>query len=265
MLLHSHFHFPIPVLTYHRVLPCAAPYAISDDEFERQLIWLRANKFVSLSGADFEHALCGGIDTRRKVLITFDDGYLDNWYLATPLLRKYGFKALVFVITEKIQAQQPRSIGKWDEMGDQVFLSWQEIDAMVESGVFEVHSHTHTHTKLWGNEISTFDTCQSICRDVATSLQILRSRYQHDIQLAWPWGYFRKEWLSEISKMGVKICHTMRPGTNFPGCDLRVIRRLNEDSLSSRKQQRFSAAASPLIGRGFNTVSTIVGALRNRP
>lgn len=136
---------------------------------------------------------------------------------------------------------------------------------MVESGVFEVHSHTHTHTKFWRNQISAFDTSQSICRDVATSLQILRNRYKHDIQLAWPWGYFRKEWLSEIGNMGVKICHTMRPGTNFPGCDLRMIRRLNEDALSLKKQRRFSAAALPLIGLGLNAASNILGTLRSRP
>lgn len=259
------FHSPIAVLTYHRVLPHTAPLAVTVDKFERQLQWLKKEGFRSLSGAEFEHALHGGIDTTRTVLITFDDGYLDSWYLATPLLKKYGFKASVFVITGKIQDQPARSIGRWNQPGEECYLSWQEIDAMVESGVFEVHSHTHTHTRFWEGEKSEYDTLQAIGQDVATSLQILRNRYSHDIQLAWPWGYFRKEWLGEITKMGVKVCHTMRPGTNFPGCDLQLIRRLGEDSLSLKKQWRFSAAASPWMGHGLNTASVVWGTLRNRP
>ena len=256
---------PVPVLTYHRVLPHAAPLATTVAEFERQLQWLKREGFRSLTGAEFEQALRGELETQRALFITFDDGYLDNLYLATPLLKKYGFKASLFVITGKIQDRQVRSIGNWDETGDQRDLSWEEIDLMVASGVFEVHSHTHTHTQFWADERSESNTLDAICQDIAVSMKILRNRYSHDIQLAWPWGYFRQGWLAEIAGMGVKVCHTMRPGTNFPGCDLRQIRRLGEDSLSLKKQLLFSAASSRWAGRGLNVASDVWRTLRNRP
>ena len=261
----SHLNHPIPVLTYHRVLPQTAPLAITIDAFERQLQWLQSKGYHTLSGAEFEQALRGDMDARRSVFLTFDDGYLDNWYLVTPLLKKYGFKASLFVVTTKILDKQSRAIGSWSEQGDDQFLSWEEVDAMVESGVFDVHSHTHTHTRFWLNEISETETARAIYNDVFKSLQILQGRYSHDIQLAWPWGYFRKEWLGKIAKMGIKVCHSMRPGTNYPGCDLQLVRRLNESALTLRNQLLFEAAASPLMGRGLNACATVWGQLRHRP
>jgi len=261
----SHLKHPIPTLCYHRVLPHDAPLAITIDVFERQLQWLKSKRYRTLSSAEFEQALRGEIDARKAVFLTFDDGYLDNWYLVTPLLKKYGFKASLFVVTAKILDKQSRAIGSWNEQGDARYLSWEEIDAMVDSGVFDVHSHTHTHTRFWAGEKSESDTFQAIGQDVATSLKILRDRYSHDIQLAWPWGYFRKEWLGEITKMGVKVCHTMRPGTNYPGCDLQRVRRLSESALTLRNPLLFETAASPLMGRGLNACATVWGRLRHRP
>ena len=252
------------MLTYHRVLPNAAPLAITVEEFERHLQWLKSKGFRSLTGTEFERALRGELETQRALFITFDDGYLDSLYLATPLLKKYNFKASLFVITGKIHDRQARSIGSWNETGDGRFLSWEEIDAMVASGVFEVHSHTHTHTQFWAGEKLESNTLDAVCHDIAVSLKILRNRYSHDIQLAWPWGYFRTEWLAEIAGMGIKVCHTMCPGTNFPGCDLRRIRRLGEDSLSLKKQLLFSAASSPWAGRGLNATSAVWRTLRNQ-
>ncbi len=260
-----HLKHPIPVLCYHRVLPQTAPLAITIHAFERQLQWLQSKGYRTLSGAEFEQALRGEIDTRRSVFLTFDDGYLDNWYLVTPLLKKYGFKASLFVITSKVQGKQSRSVGGWNEQDDDRYLSWEEVDAMVESGVFEVHSHTHSHTKFWLNETSEAETADAILKDVATSLRILQSRYSNDIHLAWPWGYFRKAWLSEIASMGIKVCYTMRPGTNYPGCDLQFVRRLGDHALAFDRQLLFETATSPLLGHGLNLCATAWGRLRGRP
>lgn len=240
--------------------------SVSIDEFERQLQWLKQEGYRSLSGAEFERALRGELDTERTVVLSFDDGYLDNWYLATPLLEKYGMNALLFVITGKIQERQQRSIGAWDEQDEACYLSWEEIDLMVASGVFEVHSHTHTHTRLWNGETSASETKISVCEDVAVSLQILRGRgYSHEIQLAWPWGYFRLDWLDEMAAMGITMCYTTRPGTNFPGCKTSLIRRLGGNSITSDGGRLFFAACSPLIGRGLNAASSAWGGIRGRP
>lgn len=260
----SLFQLPIPVLTYHRVLPCAGSITIAVDEFERQLQWLQKNGFRTLSGLEFERALRGEQDVGRAIVLTFDDGYFDNLYLAMPLLEKYGMKALLFVITGKTKDRVERSLGAWEEKDDDCYLSWEEIASMVTSGVFEVHSHTHSHAPLWVGEHSAVETRRAIYNDVAASIESLRNRgYTHEIQLAWPWGYFRPEWLDDLEALGVRVCYTMRPGTNFPGADPRLIRRLSEEKFSSNKL--LTAACSPFFGVALNAVSRVWGGLRGRP
>jgi hypothetical protein len=258
---------PVPVLTYHRVLPFKTPMSVTIEEFERHLQWLKEKVFHTLSGEEFEQALRGNLDTERAVVITFDDGYFDNYYLATPLLEKYGMTALLFVITGKIKERVERSIGGWNEEGDDRYLSWAEIDLMVNRGVFEIHTHTHTHTHtpFWMGEHSAAETRLAIHEDVSLSIQALLGQgYEHEIQIAWPWAYFRPEWLADMTTLGINICHTMRPGTNFPNCDTSRIRRLGPEHICSNSRLLFSAATSSFIGRGLNTASRVWGGLRGR-
>jgi peptidoglycan/xylan/chitin deacetylase (PgdA/CDA1 family) len=256
---------PIPVLAYHRVLPGGGPSALRLDEFERQLHWLQQKGIQTLTGSEFSQVLQSGNTSQPSVVITFDDGYLDNWYLVTPLLKKYGMTALLFVITSKVLPQKHRQIGQWQEVDDERYLSWDEIDGMVNSGVFEVHSHTHSHARCWVDEVSAEITRSVVKEDIATSLEILRQRgYQHELQLAWPWGYFRKEWLDDATAMGVNVSYTMRPGTNFPGCDRRMIRRLAGERLATRTPL-FFAASTPIVGSALNGAANTWGKLRGRP
>ncbi len=102
---------------------------------------------------------------RKAVLITFDDGYLNNWVYAFPLLKKYGFKATIFLVTSWLHHGEVRANTDLSaelpfcpdhhvcealiaaDCSDQVILRWQEAQAMQDSGLIEFHSHTHTHTR----------------------------------------------------------------------------------------------------------------------
>jgi hypothetical protein len=91
----------------------------------------------------------------KSIVITFDDGFLDNWVNAYPLLKKYGFNATVFMATDFIDPRDTvrktlgdywkgrAGLGELDWYG---YLSMNEMREMIRSGVFEVGSHTKTHT-----------------------------------------------------------------------------------------------------------------------
>ena len=260
----SHNRTPVPVLTYHRVLPASGPLAISTAEFEKHLRWLKSNGYTTLTGAQFSEYMAGHLDVARPVLLTFDDGYLDNLYLALPLLKKYGFCASLFVITNKIRDVRTKAVGSWHEQEDDRYLVWPEIDEMVALGVFDVHSHTHTHTRFWLNEVDAIQTQEKILEDVAKSLDILRTRYANDIQLAWPWGYFRSSWLPSICDLGVTVCHTMRPGTNFPAANLQTIRRFDAEVLGQKPLNYFKTASHPWAGHVLNAAASAWGTVRGR-
>jgi peptidoglycan/xylan/chitin deacetylase (PgdA/CDA1 family) len=94
----------------------------------------------------------------RSVMPTFDDGYLDNWVMVWPLLKKYGMRATVFVSADFIEPDGPPRptledvwSGKLKREDLQVagFLRPSEMRLMSDSGVIDIQSHASTHTWLF--------------------------------------------------------------------------------------------------------------------
>jgi peptidoglycan/xylan/chitin deacetylase (PgdA/CDA1 family) len=91
-----------------------------------------------------------------ELCITFDDGLLDNWVYAFPLVKKRGLKMTLFVCPELIEdadAVRPNLEDVWngscraDDLLGLGQLSWGELRAMQCSGHVDIQSHTMTHTK----------------------------------------------------------------------------------------------------------------------
>jgi peptidoglycan/xylan/chitin deacetylase (PgdA/CDA1 family) len=90
------------VLLYHRVgtVPIDPhTLAISSKNFESQLAYLKKNATI-ITAADLHHALTTGVVPKRSVVITFDDGYEDNYTNAFPLLKKYALPATIFTTAD---------------------------------------------------------------------------------------------------------------------------------------------------------------------
>ncbi len=151
---------PVPVLMYHTIgipdpdwqwrhLTC--PHDVFDD----QMKWLKRSGFVSVTLADLYDSIFNDkILPRKSFILTFDDGYADNWVFAYPVLKKYGFKGTVFVNPEFVdkrdivrkrldQAGSAESLDPEDIRG---FLSWQEMVRAGEDGVLDIQGHAMTHT-----------------------------------------------------------------------------------------------------------------------
>jgi peptidoglycan/xylan/chitin deacetylase (PgdA/CDA1 family) len=102
----------------------------------------------------------------NPIVLTFDDGYFDNWVYAYPLLKKYGFKGTVFVNPEFVDPTdeyRPNLEDVWagkvkiEELISHGFLSWREMREMEKDGVMDIQSHGMTHTWYFtGPEIVDF-------------------------------------------------------------------------------------------------------------
>jgi hypothetical protein len=125
---------------------------------------------------------------QRSVIITFDDGYLDTWVNAYPLLEKYEMKAVVWVSSDSVvrssltrsNSEQAwrKDLGKppLETLG---YLSEGELQAMEQSGLVEVCVHCKTHTRVF-----TSDTIVDFQHPGANHYWLAWNRYP-ECRLAW--------------------------------------------------------------------------------
>ena len=155
----------IPVIYFHSVAPQENPAWVLNFltlkliYFEEVLKYLVKNNYKSLFLEEYYHYKKDGkINHKNCICLTFDDGYLDNWIYAYPLLKKYNIKATIFVNPASVDLKE--SIRKnlqnyWDnqvafkELERWGYLSWDEMREMVSSGLVDIQSHTLTHTRYF--------------------------------------------------------------------------------------------------------------------
>lgn len=91
----------------------------------------------------------------KSIVLTFDDGYLDNWVYAYPLLKKYGFKGTIYVNPEfadsrDIVRKNLEDIWyhghSFNELETTGFLSWEEMRIMEREGIMDIQAHSMSHT-----------------------------------------------------------------------------------------------------------------------
>lgn len=125
----------VPVLNYHKIDTLHHSLSLSPQEFEDQIRYLHESGYTGITPDQLmAHHKYGRGLPEKPVLITFDDGYADNYTNAFPILKKYGFTATIFLVTGKM--------GR-----DPNFLSWEQAREMQQAG-FVFGSHTVNHVVL---------------------------------------------------------------------------------------------------------------------
>lgn len=123
----------VPVLMYHAVSDDLWGYwdlFVSPQTIEEELLYLQENGFDTIWFEDLSHIE----DYEKPVILTFDDGYDDNYTELFPLLQKYNAKATIFVI--------PKAIGTPHKM------TAEQVQELSRSGLVSIQSHTYSHGNL---------------------------------------------------------------------------------------------------------------------
>ena len=123
------------VLNYHMVNSMYISLSIEPEDFDWQMKYLVEHGYHTISPDDLYDFLAGqGTLPDRPVLITFDDGYVDNYTNAYPILKKYNLKATIFVVTGFLSKRKG-------------YLTWDQLREMEQNGI-AIESHTVTHAPL---------------------------------------------------------------------------------------------------------------------
>jgi len=135
----------IPILMYHHVgVPGPGADAIrrdlsvSPEDFEAQLRYLIEHGYEPITlNSLIMHLQLGRALPAKPVVLTFDDGFKDQYSNAYPLLKKYGFVGTFFIITLFADEERPE------------YMSWSEIEFLHSNGM-EIGSHSYTHPSMSG-------------------------------------------------------------------------------------------------------------------
>lgn len=232
----------IPVLMYHHVSPSPGLVTVSPETFHTQMAWLARHNYRSIGTNDLAAFLAGKPLPEKSVMITFDDGYLDNYLYAHPVLQAFGLKAVLFVITGWLGQgalrdaghNHSQKLGAGDTaynprltpshricmekiaagQADEVMLRWSEVIEMHKAGSFEFHSHTHTHQR-WDRLISDPQERRiKLAEDLAASRTALAMHLgSASSHLCWPQGYFDADYEAVAHRAGFTHLYTVNKET----------------------------------------------------
>lgn len=203
----------VPVLMYHHVMsyPRQNPYIISPAIFEQQMAWLKANNYHVVSFEDFYQAIYGaGTLPDKPVVLTFDDGHVDQYLNVVPVLKKYGYPGIFYVVG--------------GEIGKKTSLSWDMLEKMKSDG-FEIAAHTMTHPNL------TRRSPKKVAWELSETKRLLETHLHIPIvDFAYPGGDFTSSTEAAVKAAGYRSAVATRHSVYHKKNKLRYqIRRVHID------------------------------------
>jgi peptidoglycan/xylan/chitin deacetylase (PgdA/CDA1 family) len=193
----------LPILMYHRinVIKPSTPaesrgLTVHPADFARQMRWLKRQGYRTITQRElFEALMCGRRLGPRPIMITFDDGYRDNFFKASPVLARLGMRATAYVVSGRISGRDPS------------FLTWPLLRALEKRGI-EIGSHTVAHHDMTSLSDS------EMLRDLRASRRALERKLRHRVPwLAYPFGAYDERVERLARRAGYLLAVTTRHGT----------------------------------------------------
>jgi len=228
---------PVPVLMYHHVSPHKKDMVtITPEVFEKQMEYLYKSGYKTLTIDELLSCINGSfIPEQKAVVLTFDDGWIDNHIYALPIIEKYKIHVAIFIITgstekasenlTQIPSHTPTHkkskslIKKGEEQ--KVLLNWGLIKKMSATGLIDFYSHTKNHKKC--SLLS--DT--ELLEELQDSKQAIEKKLGKDCPyLCWPYGDFNNAAVKIAKDIGYQALFTINYGIVKAGSDPFAIKRM---------------------------------------
>lgn len=212
-----------PILMYHRLIEQDEEKGVHGTYFdvglfEKQLQYLRLKGYKTITFRDLEKLTPKDKKFKKYIILTFDDGYEDNYRLLFPLLKKYNMKAVVYMVSHL-------EYNKWDveETNEKkIFLMTKDqILEMHKSGLVEFGGHTMHHVKL--NHLTREKQKQEIGGNKSYLEELLQTEL---CSFAYPFGFFDEDSKKIVQELGYRYAVATNSGPFYIEEDHYEIRRI---------------------------------------
>lgn len=197
------------ILIYHKVSDEAGKYSVSPQIFEDQMKFLK-KKFKILRLDDISNIwnLTG-----KKIIITFDDGYDDNYHNAFRIAKKFSLPIHIFLITSRINGKE--------------YLTWKQIKDMQTSGLVVFGNHSRNHLIL-----SDLDT-KRVKHEIVKASTDLEKKLGKVKYFSYPFGdRFDSKTTRILKEAKFQYALTWIPGINDRYSDNFQLKRISINDLS---------------------------------
>lgn len=185
-----------PILEYHKVNDYDTDtYTIRPQDFAAQLDYLKAQGYTTITVLEYLNARKGeGSLPEKPVLITFDDGYRDNYTTAIPMLEERGMKGTVFIVT--------------NDVGLPKYMSWDDLMDL-QNRKSELGSHTANHLPLTDMSDEAAEEEMKVTK-LITTWHGLKKLFG----FSYPNGMYKPEYAAMLKRQSFYCAVTGDPGLN---------------------------------------------------
>ncbi len=238
----------VPILMYHHILKDSKrwnKYIIGPGLFEEDLRYLSENGYTTITVQDLiDYVYSDKPLPEKPVMLTFDDGYYNNYLYAYPLLKQYNMKAVISIIGSQTDLYSESG----ERNGNYTHVTWDDVNEMLASGLVEIQNHTYDmHTNKNGRDGTKRRKGESeeaykdaLWNDLERLQQGMKEHTGYVPRaFTYPFGSVSKESYSVIRDLGFLATLSCSTGTNRitsdPDC-LYLLRRYLRPSGKSSEQ-----------------------------
>ncbi len=215
-------HAQLRILMYHRVTDAhpSDRLCVPVARFDAQMRFLRERGYQAVSFAHAVRWVAGEEElTHPSVVITFDDGYEDNFLYAHPALRRQGFTGCFFVPSGFVEAV--------DRAPEDRSMTWAQLHELLRAG-HEIGAHSVTHRKLTMLDAAAMQAEVRLCKEA------LERGLGRAVELfCYPAGAYNAAVRRAVAESGYRAACTVAPGANRTGADPFTLRRTEISAFDS--------------------------------
>jgi len=238
----------VPILMYHNIMKSNnqnGRFIVTEKQFEDDLKYLKENNYTTIVMEDLINYVYNNEPLPEKpVILTFDDGYYNNYVYAHPLLKEYGYKGVLSVIGYYTDMYTEN--GEKNE--NYSHITWNDIKDMIDSDTFEFQNHSynlHTIDKgRNGSKKKKGESKEAYTKTLSDDLGKLQTEFKNNTGVdlttyTYPFGSVSTDSYDIIKDLGFKCSLSCESGVNTitkdPEC-LYMLKRTIRTPSSSAKQ-----------------------------